>query len=103
MAKEIEELAVRAWAGGCVQAWTAAKALGREEIILDLISLRFGPMTYAARKRVRTACKEGLAAVEEMLKASTLEEVLSACVRPATSPGTQGAQPEPRGVKAQPD
>jgi hypothetical protein len=54
------------------------KAEGRIEIILELLALRFGPLTEATQARVRGAQDVQLNAVaERMLTAKTLEEALS--------------------------
>jgi hypothetical protein len=54
------------------------KAEGRIELILKLLSLRFGPLTEAAQARVRGAPDAQLDAVaEHMLTAKTLEEAVS--------------------------
>jgi hypothetical protein len=52
-------------------------AVGRMEIILKLLALRFGPLTEAAQTRVRGAKDAQLDAVaERILTAQTLEEAL---------------------------
>jgi Domain of unknown function (DUF4351) len=53
------------------------KTEGRVEIVLKLLTLRFGPLTEADRTRVRGALGAQLDAVaERMLSAQTLEEAL---------------------------
>jgi hypothetical protein len=53
------------------------KAEGRMELILELLALRFGPLTEAAQARVRGSQDVQLTAVaERMLTAKTLEEAL---------------------------
>jgi Domain of unknown function (DUF4351) len=54
-------------------------AEGRAEVILRLLTLRFGPLTEAIQSRVRKACSEQLNSVADgLLTVKTLEEALSA-------------------------
>jgi uncharacterized protein DUF4351 len=63
---------------GQADGWAEGRAEGRIELILELLALRFGPLTEATQARVRGAQDAQLDAVaERVLTAKTLEEVVS--------------------------
>ena len=71
----------RYYGQGKAEGKVEGKAEGRMELILKLLALRFGPLTDAAKARVRGAQDAQLDAVaERMLTAKTLEEALSQLV-----------------------
>lgn len=57
---------------------TPSSALGRAELLLKLLTIRFGPLSEAACARVESALEAELDAwAERVLSAPTLDEVLA--------------------------
>jgi hypothetical protein len=72
------DFARRYYGQGKAECKAEGKAEGRIELILKLLTLRFGPLTEATQARVRGAQDAQLDAVaERMLTAKTLEETVS--------------------------
>ena len=72
------EFALRYLKQGRAEGEASGEAKGRAEIVLRLLTLRFGPLTEQAQERIRTSSIEQLDAfAERLLTASSLEEVLT--------------------------
>jgi hypothetical protein len=68
LAKHVEKICEIAGAREYLRGWIIGKQVGREEMLLEVLSLRFRPLTCAENTRVREACNEGQAVVEDMLR-----------------------------------